>query len=382
MRLTRLRYNKMAFAIAVIGTVSAVQAGDLDPPPGPIGPTGRFGPRTEVTVTRTPGDDDSLFKITQPGSYYLAGNITGVSGKHGIEIAANGVTLDLMGFEVAGVAESLDGVSAAPGVTNIMVLNGTVRAWGQDGVDLSTATGGRVQGIQSTGNATRGIRVLDGFIVKGCTTRGNGGHGISAQSGNTITQCTASANPGGAGITALGGGNTITGCVAVGNGGRGIECAEGCAIARCSAFQNGSDGFYDNGSSTVVDCSAWGNSGSGIYSGGPHSTIAGCSVSANTQEGVYSSWGGIVLNNVCANNGRAGIRLSGGNHRVEANNVSENARGIDARDGHHSIIIKNSASGNTTANYDIAASNHYGQIVTNPGPNFSNSNPWANFAFP
>ena len=44
-------------------------------------------PRTAITGAVT---------ITQPGSYYLAGNITGK-----ITIQANNVTLDLMGFRVA-----------------------------------------------------------------------------------------------------------------------------------------------------------------------------------------------------------------------------------------------------------------------------------------
>jgi len=46
-----------------------------------------------LNAANTPGDADSVFKITQSGSYYLAGNITGVSAKYGVEIAASGVTL-------------------------------------------------------------------------------------------------------------------------------------------------------------------------------------------------------------------------------------------------------------------------------------------------
>ena len=67
-------------------------------------------PRLELNGANTPGDADSIYKITQPGSYYLSGNLIGASGKHGIEIAARDVSLDLNGFALTGVAGSLNGV--------------------------------------------------------------------------------------------------------------------------------------------------------------------------------------------------------------------------------------------------------------------------------
>lgn len=62
-----------------LGAGSA-EAGDLNPPAGPVSPTHKtlteIEPRTAISMANTPGDADSLFKITQPGSYYLTGNIT------------------------------------------------------------------------------------------------------------------------------------------------------------------------------------------------------------------------------------------------------------------------------------------------------------------
>ena len=63
-----------------------------------------------------------------------------MAGKHGIEIAASGVTLDLNGFDLVGIAGmgAFDGVNAtAVGLTNIAVLNGSVRNWGDEGVEAS-----------------------------------------------------------------------------------------------------------------------------------------------------------------------------------------------------------------------------------------------------
>src|SRR4029079_14214982 len=91
-------------AVLAIAAISALLAQGPLTPPGAPAPTMKtldeVEPRIAVNSTNTPGDADSLDKITQPGSYYLTGNITGVFGKMGIEIAANGVTIDLMGFEM------------------------------------------------------------------------------------------------------------------------------------------------------------------------------------------------------------------------------------------------------------------------------------------
>src|SRR3954470_4200181 len=105
----------IAFCSTVNMHLSTVFAQGTLTPPGAPAPTmktlDQVEPRTPIDATHTPGDADSLFKITQPGSYYLTANVTGVPAKHGVEIAASGVTLDLNGFDLVGVPGSLDGVS-------------------------------------------------------------------------------------------------------------------------------------------------------------------------------------------------------------------------------------------------------------------------------
>jgi hypothetical protein len=66
-----------------------------------------------------------------------------VVGKHGIKIAARGVTLDLNGFDLVGVPAmgSFDGVTVAvANLTDIAVLNGSVRTWGDEGVDFGAVS--------------------------------------------------------------------------------------------------------------------------------------------------------------------------------------------------------------------------------------------------
>src|SRR4029077_17462440 len=97
---TLSRSGALVCAFFFAAMLSAFGQGSLTPPGAPA-PTmktlAQIEPRIEINATNPPGDADSSFKITQPGSYYLTGNLTGVASKHGIKIAANDVTLDLMG---------------------------------------------------------------------------------------------------------------------------------------------------------------------------------------------------------------------------------------------------------------------------------------------
>ena len=82
---------------------SAFAQGSLTPPGTPA-PTmkslDQVEPRTIVNAANTPGNSANTFIISSPGSYYLTGNLTGASGKHGISIQADDVTLDLNGFAI------------------------------------------------------------------------------------------------------------------------------------------------------------------------------------------------------------------------------------------------------------------------------------------
>ncbi len=307
MKLTRFRYNKMVCAVAVIGTVSVLTAGDLNPPPGPVGPTGRFGPRTEISDTKTPGDADSLFKIAQPGSYYLTSHITGLSGKSGIKIATSGVTVDLMGFEIAGVPGALDGISAASGVGNVVVRNGTIRDWPQVGVNLSNVTGGCVTDVVADQNSGGGIRVFDAFLVRACVARRNAIDGISAARNSRIVDCLVDSNTGfGIRVGQGGGGCAITGCVASNNTSIGIFTST-AVVTGCSAFSNGSHGIRATEGSTVVRCSASLNVSDGISA--EQSTVVNCTAIFNSIDGI-DAIDCLVQSNTSVSNSVTNIRTT------------------------------------------------------------------------
>ena len=55
---------------------------------------------TAISDTNTPGDSTDTYVISSPGSYYLTDNLNGTSGKNGILINSNDVTIDLNGFVI------------------------------------------------------------------------------------------------------------------------------------------------------------------------------------------------------------------------------------------------------------------------------------------
>jgi len=99
---------------------SALRAGDLNPPAGPVGPTMKA---LDVVEPRTPVSS-APFVITQAGSYYLTGNLAPVAGA-AIEINSADVTLDLAGFTIEG-APTQDHAVVVNGA-RVRVHNGVIR---------------------------------------------------------------------------------------------------------------------------------------------------------------------------------------------------------------------------------------------------------------
>ncbi len=350
----------------VVTSVWFAWAGDLNPPAGPVAPTHKtltdLEPRIAVNSVNTPGDGSYIYKINQPGSYYLTGNITGAVGMHGIGIAVSGVTLDLNGFDLVGVP----GMGAFDGVriifndqSNIAVVNGSVRNWGRDGVNLSSLgqTNCRVANVLASGNANNGIVTGDHATITNCSANSNA-IGIFAFIGGTVTNCSASMNSD-RGIFAQDGA-VITDCSASLNTGSGIVTTDGCTISNCTAYDNNVDGIHVNSGCVILGCTVYRNSGSGInISTG--STVAHCSVRLNTLDGILGNGSSVIRDNTCSSNGLgagvgAGIHVTQSDNRIEGNNCTGADRGIDV-DVSGNIIIKNTCSGNTTANWDIVAGN-------------------------
>jgi hypothetical protein len=139
----------------------------------------------------TPGDAPGFpVTISLPGSYRLSGNLTVPADTNGIEIAANHVTLDLNGFQIAGASGQRAGVrDVAGGREAVAVRNGTVTNFAT-GISFGSTFGAEISQIRAVGNTGTGISVGPHSIVTGSTaTRNDRGIGMGAgslASGNTV----------------------------------------------------------------------------------------------------------------------------------------------------------------------------------------------------
>jgi hypothetical protein len=364
--------------LGAIGTPS--EAGDLNPPGAPESTTGPE-PRTAVNSDNTPGDLDSLYRIAQPGSYYLTSDVTGQSGKHGIEIAASDVTLDLNGFTLRGVAGSLNGITS--NASNETILNGSVVNWG--GVGIALGDGSRLEDIRAINNDI-GCEVGDDCQVFDCFALENSSDGFRIGARAIIRGCVGSGNRGGSGFPngfQVGGNSVITNCVAEGNESVGISCGFGCVIDSSAAIDNGYIGIAVSSHSTITDSISRGNH-SGISTGN-NSVVRGCAANENLVNGIWVAHNRcLVENNVCNDNG-TGINVVGIHNRIDGNHVMENRNGVRIV-GERNFVLRNTAGGNTgtgtpSASYDFEATfTSHGPIIFTGGE-ITTTNPWANFEY-
>jgi parallel beta-helix repeat protein len=179
------------------------------------------------------------YTISSSGFYYIAKDLTCPPNSHGITIAADNVTLDLMGFSLngPGSGDPMNGIHM-DGRSNVEIRNGTVRNFSKTGIyDSSTsAVGHRITNIRVNDNGSSGIRLIGtGHTVIGCTAVINGGSGITAGTGSTVTGniCNSNSTTG----IIVGTGSTVTGNTCFGND-HGIIAESGSTITNNTSSYN------------------------------------------------------------------------------------------------------------------------------------------------
>lgn len=336
---------------AVIGIVSAAVAGPLSPPAGPVAPTGKTTdqlwakiastdqgvaePRTPISAETTPGDALWLYIINQPGSYYLTGNVQGVAGKGGIFIAADGVTVDLMGFQMTGAGSGLAiGTFTQTNFRRHIVRNGVITNWG-DGVvvggnsviaDLVVTSCGK--GLHCAGQESR---------VERCTVVSCSGYGLRASGGGMARNCYFSRNGG----TGLSGAGTwiVEGCRVDLNDDGGIEVGDFSVVRGCQVAGNTGDGISVENYALVMNNTC-------TYNTNGTASAAGIRLRGT---------GARAEGNVCASNYQ-GIMVAGSGNRIEGNSAVGNTRGYTIA-GTGNFVARNTASGSTTVNWDVGNGN-------------------------
>lgn len=268
-------------------------AGPLDPPPGPVAPTYKtlldVEPRIAINTANTPGDADSVYKILNSGSYYLAGDVTAPLGKSAIEIdhnAAPNVTIDLNGFTLRGSPGSKHGIVSS-GFGNADISNGSMSGFGDITLQLDCRT-------YRIGKIT----------ITDCTITDCGDIAIRNQAAATIERCVVWG--GNYGFWS-GDGSVLVDCLALATSGSGFV-ASNCTLRNCVGSYNDSFGFELGFSNTLSGCIAEGNKLDG-FNGGQGCSIENSTASSNSRRGISLGDDCILRGCVTTQNGDVGVSL-------------------------------------------------------------------------
>jgi len=315
---------------------------------------------TRTAINGLPGTPTATHEITAPGSYYLTANVTGESGKSGILISSNNVSIDLNGFVLVGVPGATRGIdlTASANRQSVSISDGVVRGWPAGGISASAAS------------------IVRGVMLDEVTCDLNGGPGAILGNGARATYCLFSSNTG----TGLSLGGAAIGCLASSNTGNGFQI-NGTA-SDCVATSNTLAGFSVS-QGALENCKAIQNTGNGIEV--QASTVRGCVAESNGSNGIEAGNRSVVLYSICSFNGSAspvgaGINAAGGRSMIRGNNVSFNDFGIRCPTAGGNVVAGNIASDNTTE-YNVIAGNLLGTVLTTEAAMNAATNDYANFDF-
>jgi hypothetical protein len=340
----------------VAGTAAVLTAGPLNPPAGPV--TSTYKTLNEVEP-RTP--ISSLpFVISQPGSYYLTGNLN-LAGttQDAITVNASNVTVDLNSFSISG---GRSGVVVGSSVQSVTIENGGIRDVAASGItrtgNASNSSDMSVRAVSVSNAGDFGILVGRQAFVQDCDVRGArvgiaGGfasrfqnctigqsriQGFEAEDGSIVERCTVLDTQGGpaSGVGfRLGFGTVASECNAYNNTGVGFSLETNVLVRASTAFGSGSHGFTVTfAGSRIENCNANNNTGSGVLVDGANRfTIERSSITGNGGAGIVvqgaSSIGRIDSNLISTPGGPAAISISAAsNGGVITNNTLTGSRAV------------------------------------------------------
>ena len=387
--------------------LSAFAQGPLTPPAAPtpsMKSLDQVEARTPVDSTHTPGDGTNSFIISQAGSYYLTGNVSGVSGKTGIEITSDNVTVDLNGFTITGPGTTNTGIDFGS-QKNIVLRNGTIRSWFTAVNGLAASARARVEKIRALSNAGSGIIVGANCSVLDCLADANPTTGIATQANGIVQNCQIIGSSNGISTSSNG---LISGCH-VASGGQGMSVGAGSIVTGCEIVSNTATGIITNGNCLVKECTIANNAAKGIdtvTAGGSSAgtVIQNCIFAGNvgvaidlsgscivrdctitpgsTTDGinmgtVNSSW---IYNNQVRNaaSGHNGINCNGNNNRIEGNTFTNNNIALSmGASSNSNVIIRNIFLLNTT-NYVNGGGGQKDAQIFSFGTGQVSTDPWEN----
>lgn len=395
-----LTAKHFCLVLAMFVSVASVSA-DYLTPAGPPGSSATVMP-TLTQIEPRQIIDSLPYEITNSGPYVLTKNLTGSPGNYGIVVRTNSITINLNGFTLKGVPGSLSGISVPDPCSFVVIKNGVISEWGQNGISGLPANNSKIEDLlvsnngydgaslgtncsvlrcSATANAYRGFIVGADCTIMESTARGNLDTGFQTLSGCVIQKCLADKNGNyGFDVDRVG---QISACTAAGNGNNGFNLQHSCSVldscaymnwcgfrgwdgivfSRCVAYSN-EYGFYAAENCSFSDSSAYANEWQGFY-GDSGCSVKNCTAYGNF-DGVGASRGSVISgSSACYNRGH-GFWL-GAETRMEGCSGSGNPTGIAAQVGCYvsgNLVSFSSVSGITASDKARIENNHVFFCVT------------------
>lgn len=376
-------------------------------------------PIDSVAVFGNYGSVPTLYAITEPGSYYLTGNIklsdSGLdnTNRRGIIIDTNNVTLDLNGYAIIGDNDpipdfnssdpyptrlsttSSDGINIIGDAKNITIKNGFIADWRGDGIEGFSIDNCLFKDLHLTNNNARGIVCDNHNILMDCSTYFCGLDSMDGDDACNFIRCRAEAN-GGNGLEGNDGSQFIN-CTAFNNQGDGIETSEGCLVLGCTVTDNVLEGIDLGSESAVIKCTAYDNMGNGIDIGF-ECLVQYCNTALNNGHGIRARARSRIINNVCHENDLSGIYTIGTRVLIQDNRVTDNDDIGIFVESSDCFIFRNFAAGNVDAtnnnptgityddDFQINSGSSFGPIIDVSGVGdisavSGSDHPFANFKY-
>ncbi len=366
--------------LTILLATGGVFAGPLNPPASPVASTGKtlteVEPRIALSQANTPGLNAGQFVITQPGSYYLTGDMTLNPGTTAsININASDVTLDLNGFSVR--AAGRYSISITNNSDRVTVKNGSV-ANATDGIFVDTASDGtQIIGMTASASSAciRTANVVSDITIRDTVTRG-GQYGVFIAASNTAStltnvQCVGASTIG----LNLSNRAVLNGCVVRDTGTAGGANGVSVIVGQASSLRNCQVLDFPSPAGSLAP-------GVAIYAAAD-SQIDGCTVYSKGTVGIRLGGGSTTVRNTRINvfsNGSAGIEAVTGDNFIADNHITTLGGGgvqLNATTG--STVIRNHLLNGVFAVTGTAlSSNIIGPAAGNGNPT-ANTNPHANF---
>lgn len=287
-----------AVLLGMLLAQASALAGPLTPPPGPVASTPALESRIPITQSTCPGDAANVFIISQPGTYYLTGNVAVGANQDGIRINSSHVKLDLNGYTIAGnSASAKNGIITATGSNSHTITNGSITFFSNNGTNFINSQGARITDLNVTQCGQVGIIAGAGSIVQRC---------LVAQAST--------------GYVLFGDAVTISDCTALSCTDTGYQIPTGCAASRCTSTQC-LTGFYVFARATMESCNA--RQGSTGFASSGNSVFRGCSASGTSAAGFQNNPGDLLVDCSAANNFAIGFAVQGA--RLENCVASDNS---------------------------------------------------------